>query len=287
MEDPVKQFDLETRTLLCKPSAQVSRQLGFLRFLANGYNGKSVVAVTLAFAIYGTIGFLESDLLRRNRSDINWLLICLWAGMTALLCWNVQPARDLALAAVALAGGLAFEWWGTHTQLWCYFTGETPPVWILPAWPVAALASSRIALLLERVCSKPRVSWQVAYWGAMLLFAVGMVWFIWPSIKMFLSQAACGLIVVVVVLGKKHRRDCCLFLGGTCLGFLLEYWGTTRECWTYYSGETPPLITAAAHGFAQVCYVRALDALSWGRATGRKLANREWKRFVENSPTRQ
>jgi hypothetical protein len=264
----------------------VSRQLGFLRFLADGYNGKSVVAVMLVLALGGAIGFCEADLLRRNLSDINWLLIGLWAGMTALLCWKVQPARDLALAAVALAGGLAFEWWGTHTRLWCYFTGETPPAWILPAWPVAALASSRIALLLERVWSKARVNWQIPYWGAMLLFAVGMVWFIWPSLNLFLSKAACGLIVVVVVLGKRHRRDCCLFLGGACLGVLLEYWGTTRGCWTYYSGATPPLIAAAAHGFAQVCYARTLDAFAWSYAAGRRLARRE-KEGVNNQGTKE
>jgi len=248
---------------LCQLSTWVSRQPGFLRFLVSGYNGKSVVAVLLVLALYSVIGFLEADLLRRNRSDINWLLICLWAGMTALLCWNVQPARDLALAAVALAGGSAFEWWGTHARLWSYFTGETPPAWILPAWPVAALASSRIALVLERVSARPRVNWQIAYWVAMLLFAAGMVWFIWPSINLFISQAACGLIMLVVVLGKTPRRDCCLFLGGAGLGLLLEYWGTTSGCWTYYSGQTPPLITAAAHGFAQVCYARTLAALTW------------------------
>ena len=239
----------------------MSRQREFLCLLANGYNRKSLVAALLALGVYGAIGFLKADLLRHNLGDIDGLLICAWAGMTALLCWNPQPARDLALAAVALAGGFGFEWWGTHAQLWSYFTNETPPAWILPAWPVAALAVARIALLLARVGSELRVNWQLIYWGVMLLFAVGMVRFMWPSIHLWPSQAACGLIVLVVALGKPHRRDLCLFLAGTGLGFLLEYWGTTRQCWTYYSGQTPPFMAAAAHGFAQVCFVRLLDAL--------------------------
>jgi hypothetical protein len=241
----------------------VRRQPGFLSFLTRGYNRQSAVVLVLVLALCVAIGVLNTDLLRANWRDVDWVLLGLWAGMAALLCRNVQPARDMVLAGVSLTGGLVIEWWGTHTQLWHYFTGEAPPAWILPAWPIAALAAYRIALVLERGCSRLRLSWQAGYWVVLVLFAAGIFRFMWPSRGMWPSQVAGGLIVVVIATGTAHRRDLCLFVAGSGLGLLLEYWGTTRECWTYYSGATPPLITAVAHGFAQVCYARTLDALTW------------------------
>ena len=40
------------------------------------------------------------------------------------------------------------------------------------------------------------------------------------------------------------------FAAGAGLGYFLEVWGTTRECWTYYTRETPPLFAVLAHGMA-------------------------------------
>jgi hypothetical protein len=48
-----------------------------------------------------------------------------------------------------------------------------------------------------------------------------------------------------------------LFIMGTALGYGLEYWGTTRQCWTYHTQQTPPMVTAFAHGFASVAFWRA------------------------------
>jgi hypothetical protein len=40
------------------------------------------------------------------------------------------------------------------------------------------------------------------------------------------------------------------------LGYFLELWGTTRECWTYYTFQTPPLFAVLAHGMAAVAFWR-------------------------------
>jgi hypothetical protein len=48
-----------------------------------------------------------------------------------------------------------------------------------------------------------------------------------------------------------------VFIAGTALGYFLELWGTTRECWTYYTGQTPPLFAVLAHGMAAVAFWRA------------------------------
>jgi hypothetical protein len=47
------------------------------------------------------------------------------------------------------------------------------------------------------------------------------------------------------------------FVAGAGLGYFLELWGTTRECWTYYTLETPPLFAVLAHGMAAVIFWRA------------------------------
>lgn len=56
-------------------------------------------------------------------------------------------------------------------------------------------------------------------------------------------------------------------LAGMGLGYYLELWGTTRECWTYYTLETPPLFAVLAHGMAAVAFWRAGLTLKmlWGR----------------------
>jgi len=62
--------------------------------------------------------------------------------------------------------------------------------------------------------------------------------------------------LIILSPGEK-RAALILFLAGTGLGYFLERWGTTRECWTYYTRETPPLFAVLAHGMAAVAFWRA------------------------------
>ena len=71
-----------------------------------------------------------------------WLAI-FWV-MSLLIMAGADVKHDIWIAAVGLAGGLAIEGWGTQTHLWRYDTGERPPLWIIPAWPIANLAINRI-----------------------------------------------------------------------------------------------------------------------------------------------
>lgn len=54
-----------------------------------------------------------------------------------------------------------------------------------------------------------------------------------------------------------------LFIAGAALGVFLEYWGTTRFCWTYYTREKPPFEAALAHGFATVAFARGVQGMFW------------------------
>lgn len=74
----------------------------------------------------------------------DWLLVGIFLAMTILILLGADLRRDVLIVAVGFAGGLAIESWGTQTNLWFYYTAERPPLWIIPAWPIASLAIDRI-----------------------------------------------------------------------------------------------------------------------------------------------
>jgi uncharacterized membrane protein YagU involved in acid resistance len=70
------------------------------------------------------------------------------------------------------------------------------------------------------------------------------------------------LVGYVIMTPVDHRSEVLIFLAGSSLGYFLEYWGTTRECWTYYTGQTPPLFAVLAHGMASIVFWRTWRVLS-------------------------
>lgn len=192
------------------------------------------------------------------------LLIGIWLVMIGLIVWQPDAKRDVPLAIVALCGGAVIEWWGTNTTLWWYFTKERPPLWILPAWPVAAIA-------IDRLCQLARAALPVLgragglYWVLVPAFVVLMTRFLWPSIHEPASWVVVGLMGVVTATGVRRDRDVALFLVGAAAGIFLEYWGTSRQCWTYYTRQTPPLEAILAHGFASIAFARGADLLTMRR----------------------
>ncbi len=221
--------------------------------LRAGYDRRSQVALALLGALYLTVGLLWNEYINLS-FGMDWLLGGIWVGMTALLCWRVDPWRDSVRAGVGFAGGLCIEAWGTYTLLWTYWTTERPPLWILPAWPVAALAIDRLARMLDPVV--PRRGVLLCYWTLLPGFVVWMTGFVWPTILHPATQIAVAGMVLVVVLPGHRREDLSLFLAGALLGVFLEYWGTSRHCWVYYTKEIPPAPAVVAHGFASVAFAR-------------------------------
>lgn len=231
------------------------------RFFATvraGYDRRSLVALGGLIAVYTAVGVNWFHLLDLSRG-MDWLLVGIWALMTALLCREVQPVRDIPLVLAAFGGGLVIEGWGTQTELWRYFTAERPPIWILPAWPVAALTIERLARMLDPLL--PRRHERLVFWVGMPLFILAMTRFLWPSIHLWMSQLVVLLMVGVLFTPGDRRKDVLLFLAGSLLGILLEYWGTSRRCWTYYTAEVPPVEAIFAHGFASVAFERVARQL--------------------------
>lgn len=231
------------------------------QLILDGYHLGTLAALAVLVVVYVVVFVLYGHLLDFSRG-MDWLLAGIWMLMTALLTWNIDPRRDLPLAAAAALGGFTIEWWGTTTELWFYFTRDRPPIWIIPAWPVAALAVDRIALFVDRMISRDtKLAW--AYWPLVISFVVGMTWFAWPTRHILSTSVVVGLMIGVSLSTTDIRRDVVLFLAGAALGILLEYWGTSRYCWTYYTREMPPPVTIVAHGFASVAFSRVLEISRW------------------------
>jgi hypothetical protein len=189
--------------------------------------------------------------------QIDWLLVGIFLVMSILITMGADIRRDAMLVAVSFVGGFLIESWGTNTGLWSYYTGEKPPLWILPAWPIATLTIERMVRILEPVSGKitaPLIKW--GYRFVFFGFLVYMLVFVSPTITRLYSLLAIGGVALVVLFPGNRKYALVTFIAGATLGLFLEYWGTTRECWTYYTLQKPPLFAALAHGLASVAFWR-------------------------------
>lgn len=225
----------------------------------DGFSRRSMAAIAALLLLYGAVGLNWWELVDLDQ-PFDFLLVGIWGWMTLLLTWRLDRQRDLPLVLVGLCGGAVIEWWGTNSLLWTYFTLERPPLWILPAWPIAALTIDRMVRMVDRGVPGLRRLGPL-YWLIMPAFVALMVRFMWVRIDLLSSQVVVGLMLAVTFLGARPRRDVVMFLVGASFGILLEYWGTSRRCWTYYTGQTPPLEAVLAHGFATVAFARAVQLL--------------------------
>jgi hypothetical protein len=198
---------------------------------------------------------------------MDWLLIGIFLFMSVTIVAGADLRRDGLILFVATVGGLVIEAWGTQTNLWFYYTSERPPLWIVPAWPIATLSIDRITRFLswldtrgkERSSNRSimgRSGWVMLHWVVFILFMAIMLPFITPTFHKTATVLATLLCVVLIVTPVDHRKTVLVFAAGAGLGYFLELWGTTRECWTYYTYQTPPLFAVLAHGMAAVAFWR-------------------------------
>ncbi len=206
----------------------------------------------------------------------DWLLVGIFLAMSILIMAGADLKKDIWIVGVGLLGGLVIESWGTQTEIWWYYTAERPPMWIIPAWPIASLSIDRLVRVLKQwKRSKPQPNvgpqnkartvadklapegWITGfYWLVFLSFFTLMLSFVWPTVDKSLTRMAIILVGFLILTPTDHRIAILTFLAGSGLGFALEYWGTTRECWTYYSLAKPPLFAVLAHGMAAVAFWR-------------------------------
>jgi hypothetical protein len=207
----------------------------------------------------------------------DFLLIGIFAAMTWLIMARADVRSDARLVAVGLLGGLVIETWGTRTGLWTYYTQERPPLWILPAWPIATLSIDRILHALSNLApaGPPRLyRWlHLLVLGGFFLLMLAFVRPTWSEPSTLIALSACALLIARPT---NERVQLLTFAAGTGLGYFLERWGTTRGCWTYYTLQTPPFFAVLAHGMAAVAFWRVLEASErWGRVVAPFLRRRQ------------
>jgi len=210
---------------------------------------------------------------------IDWLLLGIFGFMSITIIARANIKTDLLIIFVGICGGLAIESWGTQTNLWFYYTDERPPLWIIPAWPIASLSIDRITRFLdwifERKTTNPstklRTSLQslisALYWLTFASFLSLMLVFVAPTFDKSYTWFSLALCVLLSLTPTDHRFALLTFIAGSGLGYYLELWGTTRQCWIYYTHQTPPLFAVLAHGMAAVAFWRAglMVKTVWGR----------------------
>ena len=214
----------------------------------------------------------------------DWLLVGIFLLMTILIMARADLKVDAWIVFVGFMGGLVIESWGTQTEIWWYYTAERPPLWIIPAWPIASLSIDRLVRTLKRGIPAapgpgshhgvsgqeaqvlkplrlPRRASILLYWLIFPLFFALMLAFVWPTVDKSLTRMAILLVGFLILTPTDHRVALLTFIAGAGLGYFLEYWGTTRECWTYLSLEKPPLFAVLAHGMAAVAFWRTVLVL--------------------------
>lgn len=189
---------------------------------------------------------------------MDWLLIGIFLTMTLLIMLGADLRKDAVLFFVGLMGGLVIEGWGTQTQIWTYFTQERPPLWILPAWGLANLSIFRLVKFQSAVVPEKRPQlYRWLYWIIFPGFLILMYSFVWHTLHKPFTVIALILVQFIILTPTNHRLAVLIFVAGTGLGYFLERWGTTRHCWNYYTGQTPPPFSVMAHGLAAVAFWRA------------------------------
>jgi len=190
--------------------------------------------------------------------QIDWLLVGIFAFMSLLIMAGADLRRDAWVVVVGLFGGLVIESWGTQTLLWTYYTDERPPLWIIPAWPIASLAIDRMVRLASHTLpAEKERAYRWLYWVSFTAFLGIMLRFIWPTFDQPLTWMALIVCLLLMLTPNDRRLSLLTFAAGAGLGYFLECWGTTRECWMYFTGQTPPLFAVLAHGMAAVAFWRA------------------------------
>jgi hypothetical protein len=207
---------------------------------------------------------------------IDWLLIAIFLFMSLMIMAHANLKADARIVLVGLIGGLVIESWGTQTEIWTYYTDERPPLWIIPAWPIASLTIDRMVRFLNTRLPQPNPGgkesiihgrslaalYKLAYWLIFPAFFGLMLAFVAPTMDKPMTIFAILLVAFFILTPTVPRIAVITFLTGAGLGYFLELWGTTRECWTYYTQGTPPLFGVLAHGMAAVAFWRVARIIS-------------------------
>src|SRR5689334_14443689 len=143
---------------------------------------------------------------------MDWLLLEIFAFMSMTIIVRANLKTDLLIIFVGVCGGLAIESWGTQTNLWHYYTAERPPLWIIPAWPIANLSIDRITRALNWMLAhmnlKPTFLQSLfsrLYWITFASFLSLMLIFVAPTFDKSYTWLALALCILIILTPTDHR----------------------------------------------------------------------------------
>jgi hypothetical protein len=166
--------------------------------------------------------------------------IALFAGILAAswreIAARSRPAHQAAVVCVAAALGWAAEAWGTRLGLWTYYTGETPPLWIVPAWSLGAL-------VIEHLAERARARWgrlpSAFYWTTAAAALAVIVGFSGPRLGRPAAWAVPIAAAAALAARSGEDDDFWILAAGFGAVFFADLWGTTNGCWEYYRHGLP------------------------------------------------
>jgi len=103
---------------------------------------------------------LAASMLRRIHWDgqwwlqMDWLLIGIFAFTSLAIIARANLKTDALIIFVGLCGGLVIEAWGTQTNLWTYYSHQTPPLFAVLAHGMASVAFWRAGMVLKMISKK-------------------------------------------------------------------------------------------------------------------------------------
>lgn len=163
----------------------------------------------------------------------------LFAGIL-LYTLRVVPERadlrkDALRVALGFAAGYLAEAWGTRLGLWRYYTGEKPPLWIVPAWPLGALVIERTAArwapAFSRLSGAARKSLYALGTACVLSFFLLMAW---PVLGQPSTWAVLAVVLWALFWRLSPERDLPVLAAGMLCVLFADTWGTTNNCWHYW-----------------------------------------------------
>lgn len=251
------------------PQPGLRAPLGFNRCSFITLAGLAAVILGLIFG-WPHLAAAEWNAMMRHQEwwlHADWLLFSL--GLFFIFCTalDANPKLDLATVVAGMVGGAIIEVWGTQVGVWYYYTGERPPLWILPAWGMSALSNERLQRILmaylpaswrEEILTGVHGTPAIRRAYAVIMIAL-LGFFLWWARSYLLHPATLIVLALIIAALVKMRFPAyalTLFFTGAFLGIFLEIWGTTRHCWNYYDGKTPSPFPIFGHGIAAICFWR-------------------------------
>jgi len=77
----------------------------------------------------------------------------------------------------------------------------------------------------------------ILYWLIFIAFFALMLYFVAPTFGKSFTVMALLLVALLTLTTTDYSYAVLTFLAGAGLGYFLELWGTTRQCWTYYTAR--------------------------------------------------